>query len=82
MISVPGALAGSCRGVTNATSRRLYSPTWGLYVPCGVHVDLEDFAPGTVVLVLCSEHFDREDYVPASCCSYTAEGVEVVVCAC
>lgn len=82
---VIAALAGSCRAVTDGVSRRLHDPAWGLFVPCGVNVDLEDFAPGTVLLVLCSEHFDQEDYVAAKCacdtCTCTAQDAEVIVCA-
>ena len=35
----------------------------GLYVPPFTRLDMYNWAPGTVLLVLCSEHYDAGDYV-------------------
>jgi hypothetical protein len=84
-------VAGSCRCVAGSVPRRLWEPNWGLYVPSGVNVLLEDFSDDCVVLVLCSEHYDREDYVPATregccgmgdTCTCTAKDVDVEVVSC
>lgn len=82
------ALSGACRVTTNTVTRQLYDPQYGLYVPVDVDVTLDDFAPGTVILVLCSEHYDAEDAVP--CCEQGGQcgctscthgcNVEVVSC--
>ena len=42
---------------------RLDRPTQGLYVPPLVWIELRDFTPDAVCLVLTSEHFDQADYV-------------------
>jgi hypothetical protein len=42
---------------------RLDRPTQGLYVPPLVWIELKDFTPDAVCLVLTSEHFDETDYV-------------------
>jgi hypothetical protein len=42
---------------------RLDHPTQGLYVPPLVWIELKDFTPDAVCLVLTSEHFDEADYV-------------------
>ena len=42
---------------------RLDRPTQGLYVPPLVWIELRDFTPDAVCLVLTSEHFDETDYV-------------------
>jgi hypothetical protein len=42
---------------------RLERPTEGLYVPPMVWLELGDFTPGTVCLVLTSAHFDEADYI-------------------
>lgn len=35
----------------------------GLYVPPLISLEMRDWTPGTVLLVLCSEHYDAGDYV-------------------
>jgi hypothetical protein len=42
---------------------RLDRPTQGLYVPPLVWIELRDFTPDAVCLVLTSEHFDEADYI-------------------
>jgi hypothetical protein len=42
---------------------RLERPTYGLYVPPMVWLELGDFTPGAVCLVLTSAHFDETDYI-------------------
>ena len=42
---------------------RLERPTHGLYVPPMVWIELGDFTPGAVCLVLTSAHFDEADYI-------------------
>jgi uncharacterized RmlC-like cupin family protein len=42
---------------------RLDRPTQGLYVPPFVWIELRDFTPDAVCLVLASEHFDDADYI-------------------
>jgi dTDP-4-dehydrorhamnose 3,5-epimerase-like enzyme len=41
----------------------LSDPARVLYVPPGVHLGLDKWQPGTVLLVLCSQHYDEEDYI-------------------
>ena len=42
---------------------RLTTPHFGAYVPPGIVVTLDDWAAGSVALVLCSEKYDAEDYI-------------------
>jgi hypothetical protein len=42
---------------------RLDHPTQGLYAPPLVWIELKEFTPDAVCLVLASEHFDEADYV-------------------
>jgi hypothetical protein len=42
---------------------RLDRPTQGLYVPPLVWIELRDFTPDAICLVLTSEHFDEADYI-------------------
>jgi hypothetical protein len=46
-----------------AETVRLQRPTEGLYVPPMVWLELGDFTPGAVCLVLTSAHFDEADYI-------------------
>jgi len=48
---------------TETCEERLDHPTQGLYVPPLVWIELRDFTPDAVCLVLTSEHFDQADYV-------------------
>jgi hypothetical protein len=43
--------------------KRLDNPTAGLYYPPLHWIDMSDFAPGTVCLVIASNHYDRTDYL-------------------
>lgn len=56
-------VAGSVRVKAGRHEFTLDDPAAGLYVPPGLQVDMDHFAPGTVLLVLCSHLFDEEDYV-------------------
>ena len=47
-------------------------PTRGIYTPCMIFIELYDFSPNAVCLVLASTHYDvsksihsREDYLKA-----------------
>jgi len=48
---------------TETCEERLDHPTQGLYVPPLVWIELRDFTPDAVCLVLTSEHFDEADYI-------------------
>lgn len=56
------ALAGSFDVVLDGERERLDRLDRGLYVPCGVRVDMEAFTPDAVCLVLASSYYDVEDY--------------------
>jgi len=43
--------------------RVLSDTSAGLYIPPFTRLEMRDWAPGTVLLVLCSEHYDAGDYV-------------------
>jgi dTDP-4-dehydrorhamnose 3,5-epimerase-like enzyme len=49
-------------GSTNV-EEHLNSRSEGLYVPPGVWIELKDFAPGSVCLVLASGLFEEADYI-------------------
>jgi len=55
-------VSGSCRVIAAGDAFTLDDPGKALYVPPGVYLDLEDWQPGTVLLVLCSHYYDEEDY--------------------
>lgn len=40
----------------------LASPEYGIYVPAGYWVELDDFSDDAVCLVLCSHYYDEEDF--------------------
>jgi len=65
-------VSGSCRVTANGDEFVLDEPDTGLYVPPGVYLDLEDWQPGTVLLVLCSHYYDEEDY------AYQVSGLETI----
>jgi hypothetical protein len=60
-------LAGACTIAMEAEAERgdvrLNSPTTGLYVAPMVWIELKEFTPDAVCLVLASEHFDETDYI-------------------
>jgi dTDP-4-dehydrorhamnose 3,5-epimerase-like enzyme len=56
-------VSGGCRVLAGGDEFQLCDPAKVLYVPPGVHLDLDKWQPGTVLLVLCSQHYDEEDYV-------------------
>lgn len=56
-------MAGSVRVLAGGRDFTLLDPALGLYIPPGVQIDMDRFAPGTVLLVLCSELYSDEDYV-------------------
>lgn len=58
-------VAGACRVLANGHEYYLDDPGKALYVPPGVYLDLDNWRPDTVLLVLCSEHYESEDYVEA-----------------
>lgn len=55
-------VSGGCRVLAGGDEFALDEPDVALYVPPGVYLDLEDWQPGTVLLVLCSHYYDEEDY--------------------
>jgi hypothetical protein len=60
-------LAGGCDVLIDEGSggrhERLDSPTVGLYVPAQVWVELTQFKPNSICLVLASGQFDEADYI-------------------
>lgn len=56
------AVAGSFDVLLDGERTHLNRRDRGLYVPCGMRVDIKAFTPGAVCLVLASEHYDVEDY--------------------
>jgi dTDP-4-dehydrorhamnose 3,5-epimerase-like enzyme len=60
-------LAGSCtitaESADSSSEENLVAPTEGLYVPAGVWLELRDFSPGAICLVLASGPFDEADYI-------------------
>jgi dTDP-4-dehydrorhamnose 3,5-epimerase-like enzyme len=63
-------VSGGCRVIADGDSFNLDDPSKSLYVPPGVYLDLEDWQPGTVLLVLCSHYYEEEDY------AYQVSGLE------
>jgi len=57
------AMTGSFDVVLDGERVHLDQPGRGLYVPCGVKVDMQAFTPDAVCLVLASSYYDAEDYV-------------------
>lgn len=57
------AMAGSVQVMAGGQVFTLDEPGRGLYIPPGVSVTLDNFAPGTALLVLCSHLFAEEDYI-------------------
>jgi len=59
--------AGACVMVldngSDKVEERLISQSEGIYVPPGVWVELRDFAPHSVCLVLASDRFDEAEYM-------------------
>jgi hypothetical protein len=60
-------LSGACTldidtGVERV-AERMEGPTEGLYVPPKVWIELRNFVPGSVCLVLASAHYDAADYI-------------------
>ena len=60
-------MAGACTVVIDDGAQRrvesLAHPTEAIYVPAGVWLELKDFSPGAVCLVLSSGPYDESDYV-------------------
>ena len=60
-------LAGGCTILIDEKAetevQRLDRPTEGLHVPPLVWIELRDFTPDAVCLVLTSAHFDEADYI-------------------
>lgn len=61
------ALAGTVTVRTKVGDRdqsfELNGPRLALYVPAGVYVEMSNWTPTTLLLVLASEPYDSEDYV-------------------
>ena len=56
------ALAGSFDVLLDGKRVHLNRRDRGLYVPCGMCIDMEAFTPDAICLVLASEHYDAKDY--------------------
>lgn len=60
-------LAGACSITMEADAEcgdvRLDGPTAGLHVAPMIWIELKDFTPDAVCLVLASDHFDEADYI-------------------
>lgn len=67
------AVSGACRVLASGDEYYLDEPDKALYVPPGVYLDLDNWRPGTVLLVLCSHYYESEDY------EYQVSGFEAVV---
>jgi WxcM-like, C-terminal len=63
IIMLNGASQVSVNEGVGVVDVRLDRPTQGLYVPPMVWIELGDFTPGAVCLVLTSAHFDEADYI-------------------
>ena len=60
-------LAGACTfladdGATRC-EERMQHPTESIYVPSRLWIELSDFTPGSICLVLASDLFDEQDYI-------------------
>jgi hypothetical protein len=63
IIALCGSLTVLIDDGTSRTRHVLDQPSLGLYVPPMNWVDLEDFTPGAVCLVLASLPYDKADYL-------------------
>lgn len=57
------AITGNFMVKSGGTTYALTSPQVGLFIPAGNFIELTDFAPGTICLVLASEHYDPDDII-------------------
>ena len=57
------AVAGSFTAILNGVPTRLYSPNEALRVPPMTWLELLDFSPDAVCLVLASSEYDAADYI-------------------
>jgi hypothetical protein len=60
-------LVGGCTAVIDDGESRVKepvdTPTEGLYLPAGLWLELEDFTPGAVCVVLASGPYEEADYI-------------------
>lgn len=56
------AIVGSFDVLLDGERVHMDHPAQGVYVPCGITIDMKAFSPGAVCLVLASEYYDAEDY--------------------
>lgn len=57
------AVAGGVTVCAGNVAERLRADGAALYVPTFTRIDMYNWQPGTVLLVLCSEPYDARDYV-------------------
>ncbi|NUQ91411.1 MAG: FdtA/QdtA family cupin domain-containing protein [Gemmatimonadaceae bacterium] len=62
-VAVAGALTIAVDDRKQTERVRLDTPSRGLLIGPGVWIDTEEFAPGTVLLMLASEPHDPADYI-------------------
>ena len=63
LVAVAGGFRATLHGADGFHSLRLYRPDRALYVPPMAWLELSDFSPGAVCLVLASEEYDAGDYI-------------------
>lgn len=56
------AAAGEFTLILDTEEIPMFDPREGIFVPRRAYIELKDFTPGAVALVLCSEHYDEKDY--------------------
>lgn len=59
LIAISGSFTAQLTDGQNSALFELSEPTKGLFIPRMVFIDMYDFSPGSVVLVLASTHYDR-----------------------
>jgi len=63
VISAAGSFDMTVDDGSERKTFHLDSSSYGLYIPPMIWDELENFAPGSLCLVLASDHFDEDDYI-------------------
>lgn len=56
-------IAGAVTIIAGDCGYNLHEPDVAVYVPTHTQIQMRDWLPGSVLLVLCSEYYDATDYV-------------------